>query len=138
MKFPYQEFEVLHSPSSKRHKKVFRPVIPVILIYSQRIVGYEALIDSGADYNIFDAGISDTLGIKLTTGRKRHIAGIGGQKIKGYEHKVTLRVGDRQYHSKIIFSKQIPAHSFGVLGNQGFFNHFKVNFNFREKIIILH
>lgn len=135
MKFPYREIEIAASPASKKRIVILRPVIPVMLIYNRTIVGYQALIDSGADYNVFDGGVAQVLGIRLTSGHKRQIAGIGGSKIKGYEHRVVLRVGDSQYSAKVIFSKEIPQHSFGVLGNQGFFDQFNVNFNYRKKFI---
>lgn len=137
MKFPYRELELQPSPASKKKRKVLRPIIPVILVYNERMVGYEALIDSGADYNILDAGIADVLGIRVTSGHKRQIAGIGGHKIKGYEHDLFLKVAGKQYRTKVVFSKEIPPHSFGVLGNQGFFNHFRVNFDYRRKTITL-
>lgn len=99
------------------------------------MVGYEALIDSGADFNVFDAGIADILGISLKSGNKRQVVGLGGQKVKGYEHNITLRVGPHQYKTKVLFSKEIPPNSFGVLGNIGFFDHFSVLLNYRQKMI---
>lgn len=134
--FYYREFEVLHSPGFSKTKKVLRPIIPVILICGKIIVGYEALIDSGADYNIFDAEVADILGIKLTIGSKRQLVGLGG-RITGYEHRVKLKIGEHNYEESVIFSKEIPVNSFGVLGNQGFFDHFDVNFNLKKKKIIL-
>lgn len=134
--FSYRELEVLPSPASRKTKKVLRPIIPIILIYGKIIVGYEALIDSGADYNIFDAEIADVLGIKLTAGNRRQVVGLGG-RIKGYEHGVNLRIGEYQYKTNVIFSKEIPPNSFGVLGNQGFFDQFDVGFSLRKRKIIL-
>ncbi len=135
MKFPYRELEVLSSPASRRKKKVLRPIISVILIFNRRIIGYEALIDSGADFNIFDASIAEALRIRLTSGNKRQIAGIGGQRIKGYEHNIVLKICGNEYKTGVIFSKEIPPYSFGVLGNQGFFDQFDVKFNYRKKFI---
>ncbi|MBI2007282.1 MAG: retroviral-like aspartic protease [Candidatus Blackburnbacteria bacterium] len=137
MKFFYRELEVFPSPASRKKKKVLRPIIPVILVYDNKMVGYEALIDSGADYNVFDAGIAEILGIQISSGYKRQIAGIGGQKIKGYIHAVILKIADKKYKTRVIFSKEIPPHSFGVLGNQGFFDHFRVTFDYRRKEIVL-
>lgn len=137
MKFSYRELEVLPSPASRKKKKVLRPIIPVLLIYGKKMVGYEALVDSGADYNVFDAGIAEVLGIKISSGHKRQIAGIGGQKIKGYAHTVTLKITNKRYEAQVIFSKEIPPYSFGVLGNQGFFDHFKISFDYRKKVMVL-
>ncbi len=135
MKFSYRELEVISSPASPKRRTVFRPIIPIFLVSSPRIVGYEALIDSGADYNVFDAGVASILGIPLTKGNKRQIIGLGGQKVKGYEHAVTLKVGPHKYKTKVLFSKEIPPNSFGVLGTVGFFDHFSVLLSYKRKII---
>ena|SRR3989344_7038687 len=130
MKFTYKEIPISFSPSSKRKKSVYRPIIPVILLFNKEFIGYEALIDSGSDYNVFDASVAEFLGIKVSFGHKRQIVGIGEQKIKGYEHKITLKIAGRRYNTLVIFSKQIPSNSFGILGSQGFFSHFIVKFKY--------
>lgn len=42
-----------------RYKKygpgILRPIIPIEIIYQNRSVGYEVLVDSGADFCIFDS-----------------------------------------------------------------------------------
>ena len=136
MRFSYQELEVSPSPATKKKRVVNRPIIPVILIYRSSLVNYQALIDTGSDYNVFEAGVSQLLGLRLTSGHKRQITGIGGKKIKGYEHNVALRITGKQYRTKVIFSNQIPPYSFGVLGNKGFFDHFKVTFKYPKYIDI--
>lgn len=135
MKFSYRELEVVPSPASLKRKTIFRPIIPIFLISPQKIVGYEALIDSGADFNVFDAGIADILGIKLTAGNKRQIIGLGGQRLKGYEHQINLKIGPHHYKTKALFSREIAPNSFGILGSIGFFDHFSVLLNFRKKVI---
>ena len=99
------------------------------------MVGYEALIDSGADHNVFDAGIADILGIRLKAGSKKQITGLAGQNVKGYEHSLGLKIGSYLYKTKIIFSSEIVSNSFGVLGNIGFFDHFSVLLNYKRKVI---
>ncbi len=135
MNFEYKKLEILPSPATQRKKSVWRPIIPVILKSEEIIVGYEALIDSGADYNVFPTSIAQALGIEVTKGSKRQIVGFGEQKIKGYEHTLELRVSNKWYSTKIIFSSRMPTYSFGVLGNQGFFNHFLVTLNYLQKDI---
>lgn len=134
MKFAYQEFEVEPSSTTSRKKILLRPIIPVIILKDKRFVGYQALVDSGSDYNIFEAGVAQLLKIKLSTGHKRQMSGISGEKVKGYEHIVRLKIAGKEFKEKIIFSNQIPENSFGVLGNEGFFNHFKVDFDYKNKI----
>ena len=137
MKFTYREIPILFSPATKRKKFIYRPILPVILIRGKKFVGYEALVDSGADYNIFHSRIAEILGISLTKSHKRQILGIGNQELKGYEHDVNLKIARKEYISKVIFSNKIPPNSFGILGNQGFFDHFKVTFKYPKYIELI-
>src|SRR3989344_6000303 len=131
MQYHYYSFDVEFSPGTKRKKTLWRPIIEIILLYGKRVISYPVLIDSGADYNIFHSGVADALGIKLTSGKKRRIYGLGEQPIKGYEHKIDLKmVGLRSVQSKAIFTKELSDHAFGVLGNEGFFSHFRVRFDY--------
>ena len=114
-----------------------RPIIPVTLLYRHKLVQFEALIDSGADYNIFHGDIAVYLGINLTHGSKRIIHGLGGDSVKGYEHSVRLKFREYIYQSTIIFSNQLPENSLAVLGNQGFFDHFCVCFEYRHQSVTL-
>ncbi len=136
MRFNYTEIEAKHSPS-ERKIKVYRPIIRVDIFYRRNIVGYEALIDSDADYCVFHADITNILGIILKKGSKRKIIGIGGEEIKGYEHAVKMRISKKIFQTVIIFSKEIPSNSFGVLGNKGFFDKFVVNFNYKKRFFEL-
>lgn len=136
MKFNYKPEEFPITPTSKRAKVVWRPIIPVILIRGWRLVGYEALIDSGADYNIFHGDLAEIIGIKLTKGKSRKIYSLSGEPIKGYMHTVDIKpLGMRAFRVPVIFSRQMTKHSLGVLGNEGFFDHFKVEFDFKKKLI---
>ncbi|OGM22721.1 hypothetical protein A2961_03050 [Candidatus Woesebacteria bacterium RIFCSPLOWO2_01_FULL_39_21] len=137
MKYQYQEFEVTPSPATPRKKIIYRPVIPVILLNKKRIVGYQAIVDSGADYCLFEELVTSYLGIKLSTGKKRKIRGIGGKEIKGYQLKILFGVAGKEYETNVIFSKEIPQNSFDVLGNNGFFDHFKVTFNYPKYIEVV-
>lgn len=136
MEFHYKPEEVPVSENTTRKAIVWRPIMPVILIKNKSFVGYEALLDTGADYNVFHSEIAQILGIKLTTGKSRKIYGLGGQHIKGYIHKVELKLqGFPVFVAPVIFSSQIPKHAIGVFGNTGFFDHFKSMFNYKEKTI---
>lgn len=136
MKFRYKALEVKPSKSVNKKFVVWRPIIPVFLFNNKKVIGYEAIIDSGADFNIFHSEIADILGINYKKGSKRHLFGLGSQEIKGYECETEIKVqGFDKYLSKVVFSSQIPSNSFGVLGNKGFFNNYNVNFKYQMKVI---
>lgn len=136
MEFPYIQFEISPTKNSKRKKKIFRPIIPVILTCNSKVIKFAALIDSGADYNLFHGDIAAYLGIsKLSSGKSRKITGISGGSIKGYEHNIGIKIGRYSSKSKIIFSNQIPDNATAVLGNIGFFNNYVVTLNYSQKKI---
>ncbi len=135
VEFSYTELPVKPLTTSKRTILISRPIIPLIILYKARFVQYQALLDTGADYNVFHADIADYLGINLNKGKAMRITGIGGDQIKGYQHSVEIKVGKNLIKTSIIFSRQIPDNAIAVLGNQGFFNHFLVTFNYKDKTI---
>ena len=135
VEFSYSDIPVKALATSKRSILISRPIIPVTILYKSRFVQYQALLETGADYNVFHADIADYLGINLTKGKTMKIAGIGGDSIKGYKHNVEMKVGRNLIMTTIVFSRQIPDNAIAVLGNQGFFDHFSVTFNYKAKTI---
>ncbi len=116
---------------------IYRPIIPVTLRFKNIEVNYLALLDSGADFNIFHADIAAILKIDLKKQkRSMPFGGIHqGAKDKGYV--VSLQVGIKnQFHTApVLFSPDISENGYGILGQQGFFNNFAVCFNYPLKTI---
>lgn len=135
VEFGYTQFPIKALSSAKRKFFVSRPIIPLTILYKDRFVQYQALLDTGADYNVFHADIADYLGINLTKGKTIRITGIGGDSIKGYQHNVEIKIGKNLIKTTIVFSRQIPSNATAVLGNQGFFDHFTVTFNYKNEVI---
>lgn len=129
MKFEYQKIGVKPSEAFPARKFILRPVIPVILEYGGKKVGYKALIDSGADYNIFHAAIGEILGLDIKSGKRETFGGISGEKLAAYFHFVNVEVGSWQYKLYCGFSYDIPLFGYGVLGQKGFFDKFIVKFD---------
>lgn len=129
MKFPYRKVNLKHPFTSKQF--ILRPIIPVSLKNGNKSVRYEALIDSGADFNIFPIEIAERLGIKLKNEKKIYFSGIEGNMMEGVTDKISLRIG-----GKIIFTKAVfAAVGNGVLGQYGFFDLCLVQFDLKKKNI---
>lgn len=56
MKFPYRKL-LLPQPSDYFGLAILKPIIPIKITVDGQEVRYAALIDSGADFCIFDAGV---------------------------------------------------------------------------------
>jgi len=131
MQFPYKKFKLADGT------ELFKPIIPIGLLFNGKQIRYEALIDSGADFDIFNAEIGEILGINIRDGKKMQFSGIAGEPFKVYLHDLTLEVGGWQYKIVAGFSYKISPYGFGILGQKGFFDLFKVKFIFSKGIIEL-
>lgn len=127
MKFKYKRY----SP------EIIRPVIPVEIAYRDNSIGYEVLVDSGADACIFDAEIGEVLGIDITKGECREVGGITGVSEFYYIHSVTIIVGGWSYDIKAGFLPNIARLGHGVVGQTGFFENFIVRFDHAKEEIEL-
>lgn len=124
-----------------RYKKygpgILRPVIPIEVIYKNKSVPYEVLIDSGADFCIFDAQIGEILGTPIEEGEKFEVAGITGEKEPVYFHLLEIKVGGWTCKIKAAFLKKIGPFGYGVVGQKGFFDKFIIKFDLLKEEIEL-
>ncbi len=63
---------------------LYRPVIDVNLVYNSQNFPTLALIDSGADFCIFDRELGEALGLNVTSGKPSETRGIDGDTIIVY------------------------------------------------------
>ncbi|MDP2656750.1 MAG: hypothetical protein Q8P11_04265 [bacterium] len=102
-----------------------KPIIPIGVSSGKNSLRYGVLIDSGADFSIFDGEIGDALGIDVRSG-VRHVFG-GIQNVKeseAFRHVVIIEVGGLKYETEVSFSYDIAPHGHGILGKKGFFQSF--------------
>ena len=82
MKFDYFKLP-LPQRSDFFGSAILKPIIPLKISKGNQILQYAALIDSGADFCIFDAEIGENLGLNVRLGKKEIFGGI--------QEKVELR-----------------------------------------------
>lgn len=137
MKFRYHKFNL--SPSSDFFGKlILKPIIPIKVSKAGITLQYAALIDSGADFCIFDAGIGEYLALDIKSGIEVQFGGIqslGGAK--AYIHNVILEVGGHEFRTEIGFSYDIAKNGYGILGQKGFFDKANVKFDLVKEEIEL-
>jgi len=114
-------------------QKIRRPVIPVILKNKSKFVLYSGLIDSGADYCIFNIQLAKELDIPLQP-KKIILKGIGREKVTGYLAEVEISIDGSSYDLTAIFA-EMEEFGHGILGQQGFFEHFDVRLSYRNRQI---
>lgn len=113
--------------------KIHRPIIEIIVKSENKFAIYPVLIDSGADYCIFNIELAKALGIKLTK-KRTGFRGVGKEKIQGFWGNVEIKIGNHTYQTKAIFAN-ISQFGHGILGQQGFFDHFDVKLSYQGQTI---
>lgn len=111
------------------------PVAEVVLRHASKEITIKALVDSGASFSVFHPEIAEYLGVNVKRGRKIYLSGIGG-RILGYFHTLKLKLGDKSFRCKIVFSPEFKV-SFNLLGRDNFFWPFTISFIEKKRRIIL-
>lgn len=112
--------------------QIARPIIPLIIRSKDVVIIYSGLIDSGADYCIFDADIGRKLNI--IQDNKINFFGVGRDKVEGFTGEVELRIGGISYTTLVVFA-EISDFGHSILGHKGFFDHFNVNLRYKDLTI---
>ncbi len=86
---------------------ILRPTVPIYISYKGNASWpFQALVDSGADRNLFPAGPGRSIGINIESGVKGKIEGIGRNQITVYTHTVKIYIANYSFETKIDFSKE--------------------------------
>ena len=138
MKFPYKIFPAAPLEINRNRKSIRRPVIPIHIKYKNNLVGCEVLIDSGADYCMFDEEIAQIVGIDdIKNAPKIEFSGVTGDKATAYFHHIRIKIGGWEYPLFAGFVYNLKSLPYGILGQEGFFNLFKIEFDLNNKQIEL-
>ncbi len=123
----------------KLYGETLRPVISVLVKNNKGEIGYEVLVDSGADICFFDAEIGEALGIDIKKGKMKEVLGVGGKISVYFLHKVVIEVGGWPYEIEAGFMPCVAGHvmHYGIVGQKGFFDKFVVKFDLQKREIEL-
>lgn len=118
---------------------VLRPVIPIKLKNGNQEIGYQVLVDSGADLCLFDEEIGNALGIDVKSGEPKEVFGVGGKSSIYYLHQVRIIVGGHPYDITAGFMVNVAGRvmRYGVVGQKGFFDIFVVKFDLLKEEVEL-
>lgn len=134
-KLDYRKFPAQPTEPFPRRTSVSRPVVPIALINGSQRVRYLALIDSGADYCIFHAEIGEQIGLVIESGKRLPFFGSSGQEQSAFFHEIKLEIGGHEVTCFAGFSHELQSLPYGILGQVGFFDSFKITFDHtRERI----
>ena len=108
-----------------------RPIIRIAVSHNDKVLPYFALIDSGADVNLFHAELAPLLGLDLEAGERREVGGVvDGERRAYYLHRISLHIGGWKHDDvEVGFMQDLAKSGHGLLGQHGFFNLYTVKFD---------
>jgi hypothetical protein len=131
MKFPYIKIP----PKDPTKKWISRPLIPVIIFGPKSNIKVLALIDSVADKCLFNAQIGREIGLEVEKGKPETFMGIEGGRLVAYIHKIKLQVVGIENIIEIEAGFVDSPAADAILGQEGFFDAFKIKFEKDHNII---
>jgi predicted aspartyl protease len=112
----------------------YLPVIPLKIKGEGGWTIYNAFVDSGAGYSIFQSDVAEDLNLKLEDGMKEYVTVGDGSLIIVYIHQLAIQIGDEKFEAGIGFSKQLGI-GFNIIGRKDIFEKYKICFDEKEKIV---
>jgi len=131
MKFAYLKIPKKDS----REKWIGRPIIPISLFGPKGSIYIDALVDSGADRCLFDAQIGREIGLEIEKGKKEIFSGVEGGEVVAYLHKIKLQITGIDKIVEIEAGFTDAPGIFAILGQDGFFDAFRIRFEKDHDII---
>ena len=114
---------------------IYRPVVEIYLKTKEnQWFKVSAYADSGADITIFPKSISEILNLKLHEGQESTVKGVGGEEIKIFIHKITVRINQEELEIRAGFAERedIPY----LLGRTDILTHFNLLFK-KDRVIFI-
>jgi len=130
MRFQYTEIRNNQDPN----RPFQRPYLIVRLIRGAKHRDVISLVDSGADLCLFHSDIGKLLGLDVEAGSKLAFQGVSGARGIAYTHRIDLVVRGLSSISLDVGFTNSMAVGTGLLGQQGFFEQFHVNFLLDEEL----
>jgi len=111
------------------------PLVSVRLSCNKKKVKVWALVDSGADFSVFNADIAAILDIDLKKGRPIDLMGFVGESAPAWVHQVNLELeGFQSININVAFTESsMPELS--LVGQRGFFDNFQIRFERYKDLI---
>lgn len=137
LRLAYKSFPAAPLEPFPNRQFVHRPVVDILLMHGNKSIKYEVIIDSGADFCIFHAEMAHILGIPVDHEKRMIFHGTGGVPQTAYFHQIQIEIGGRAMDLYCGFSPDMKSLPYGILGQTGFFDQFKIEFDYIHKKVEL-
>jgi hypothetical protein len=135
--YPYSHIGTI-SPSKGALTR-FRPMLDAILtVGNGTSLQWAALADSGADSCLFPLDAAKMLGLNLSSLPTATTGGVGNSNNLTYYETITIEIGNGlSFRTLVGFTEGMNRAGFGLLGQQGFFENYNVEFRHKERIFTI-
>lgn len=134
---PYREFKIPASRLFPEGRSIWRPLLPVTLQNEGTQVLCNALVDSGSDHCVFPGSFMQILGLDRSKASIDVTSGVGSQDTPTHFFALTIQTGPLQISSSVGFTAGLDYLGFGLLGQNGFFDKFKISFDYASRLFTL-
>jgi hypothetical protein len=124
MKYRYS---VVSGQTNARGGYIRRPIVEVAISKGSRRRTFLALIDSGADQIMMPAAIAELFGIERDQCPRRTSIGVSMEPVEGFVSDLTFQIAhqEKSFDAPVVFiDADVPI----LLGREGFFDQYRVNF----------
>lgn len=125
----YQQFQAPTSSAFPTGRLIKRPALILTLKNGQDRLTCHALVDSGADHCIFPRSFMQRLGMDPLTAPVDMTSGVGSTNVPTHYCNVTLDLGVINFQVYAGFTTGLDQFGIGLLGQDGFFDKFKITFD---------
>jgi hypothetical protein len=139
MKVIYPYSQIGSKFSIERGLNKFRPMLDSILTADNGTsLQWAALADSGADSCLFPLDAAKILGLNLANLQTARTGGVGNSNNLTYYETIGIDIGKGlSFRTRVGFTEGMNTAGFGLLGQQGFFENYTVEFRQRERIFTI-
>jgi hypothetical protein len=135
---PYTEYKTSPTAAFPTGRSARRPVVSLTVVNGKNRLSCNALVDSGADHCLFPRSFMQPLGLDPLKAPVEMTSGVGSTNVPTHFSNVVIDLqGVIQIPVYAGFSTGMDQLGFGLLGQAGFFEAFKITFDFANKIYYL-
>lgn len=136
VEFSYSRIRIAPSEASPKGRIARRPLAEAKVTASNgRTARLRTLLDSGADSCVLPLSLATALGLDVPRLPKALTGGVGSQSNVTYYDNLTIDLGSGiVFNAYVGFTQGMDAIGLGLLGQDGFFDRYNVEFRNAEGI----
>jgi hypothetical protein len=115
-------------------RTAIRPALIVTLVNQGKQISCYGIVDSGADHCVFPRSFMQPLGLDPLTAPTEMSSGLGTTNMPTHFCNITIDLGVIKIPVYAGFTVGMDQLGFGLLGQAGFFEAFKITFDYRNKL----